>query len=36
MLYVEVFCAPTQLKKKLFVYTEQLLRPKRFLKSVAA
>jgi len=36
MLYVEVLCAPTQLKKKLFLYTQQLSRPKRFLKNVVA
>jgi len=36
MLYVEIFCAPTQLKKRLFLYTQQLSRPKRFLKSVVA
>jgi len=35
MLYVEVFCAPTQ-QKKLLLYMQQLSRPKRFLKCVVA
>jgi len=36
MLYVEVFCAPIQLKKKPSFNTQQLSRPKCFAKSVVA